>query len=59
MSEFPLDVLRNETYIAIEWASGLTGGYELVIFEQDKPPYWLDERNVHYIYDTVAFYNKS
>ena len=59
VSEFPLDVLRNETYIAIEWASGLTGGYELVIFEQDKPPYWLDERNVHYIYDTVAFYNKS
>lgn len=57
LSEFPLDVSINDTYTMIEWASGLTGGYELVILNKSgKLPYWLAEREVHYLYETVAFY---
>jgi hypothetical protein len=59
LSSFPIDVYRRSDGVYIEWASGLTGGYEVVIFDASNPPKWFSRYELLYIYDSVAFYYKS
>ena len=66
VSEFPLDIGASDERISVEWASGLTGGYEVVIsLRPDPPSEWAGPsgpglpgpyniREVTYIYDGVA-----
>lgn len=59
ISTFPIDVFKTEDSICLEWASGLTGGYELIIYDGKNLPYWADKSKLVHIYENVAFYYKS
>ncbi len=59
ISSFPVDVFIREDYVAIEWGSGLTGGYELVVLSTEKLPYSQGNQELVYLYDKVAFYYKD
>lgn len=64
ISEFPLDIAVRDENVVLEWGSGLTGGYEVVIsLSSDPTSGWVDARRrgphdvaspVTYIYDGVA-----
>ena len=64
ISEFPLDIAASDENVVLEWGSGLTGGYEVVIsLRSDPPSEWAApwrqgphnvELPVTYIYDGVA-----
>ncbi|HEX7027069.1 MAG TPA: hypothetical protein VF268_07490 [Gammaproteobacteria bacterium] len=59
ISSFPVDVFRRESHVAIEWGSGLTGGYEVIIFENDESRRWPGNDKPVYLYDTVALHYKN
>ena len=66
ISEFPLDIGASDERVFLEWASGLTGGYKLMIsLRPDPPSEWAGPPGpglpgpynileVTYIYDGVA-----
>lgn len=59
ISSFPIDVFKREDGVRIEWASGLTGGFEIIIYDGKKQPHWADNSKLVHIYENVAFYYKS
>ena len=59
ISSFPIDVFRDEDSIRIEWASGLTGGFEVIIYDGLNLPTWIENYDPVHIYENVAFYYKS
>ena len=38
ISEFPLDIEADDEEVSLEWASGLTGGYQVLISLSSDPP---------------------
>ena len=59
ISTFPVDVFRREGSVSIEWASGLTGGFEVIIYDGPELPDWSQGTKFIHIYENVAFYYKS
>jgi hypothetical protein len=59
ISSFPIDVFKREDSVRLEWASGLTGGFEIVIYDGKNLPHWADKSKLVHIYENVAFYYKS
>ena len=44
LSDWPVHIAKKDKYILLSWASGLTGGYEVLItFGEEEPP-WLENR---------------
>ncbi len=52
---FPIELFVRDSYVALEWASGLTGGYEVTIIDGDAKHDWQPAPN---IYADVAAYAK-
>ena len=59
ISSFPIDVFKREDSVYIEWASGLTGGFEVIIYDGKNLPYWAEKTKLVHIYENVAFYYKN
>ena len=59
ISSFPIDVFKREDSVLIEWASGLTGGFEVIIYDGKNLPYWAEKTKLVHIYENVAFYYKN
>ena len=59
ISSFPIDVFRREDSIRLEWASGLTGGFEVIIYDGESLSNWPDKSKLVHIYENVAFYYKK
>ena len=55
VSSFPLEIFATNTHVSIEWASGLTGGYEISIIDGDSAPQWMTKPN---LYENVSAYSK-
>ena len=54
ISTFPVDVTVDTNYINVDWSSGLTGGYALIILNEGVLPDWMNEYYPIYIYDDVV-----